>query len=233
MSVKEAAARLLETAQEQHVRFPKIWEEARLRQECGAVLIATKDGGEFREDVALQTLIEKFDIDSVAVAAAAAAAAAAEGSESAATAAADVAESKKKKAGKKRPAAEADDEEESEGKATKSKAKKSGSNSSGSDGADESATKKLKTEKYECEENRSVGDAILEMGKMYFKAGDNRKGGVFSKAAKAIREAASPIVTQKEAMALTGVGKGIASYIVEFHESGGVIEKLEQLRAGQ
>lgn len=36
------------------------------------------------------------------------------------------------------------------------------------------------------------------------------KGGVFSKGAKAIRECEIPITTKKEALALKGVGKGIA-----------------------
>ena len=36
------------------------------------------------------------------------------------------------------------------------------------------------------------------------------KGGVFSKGAKAIRECETPIMTKKEALALKGVGKGIA-----------------------
>ena len=36
------------------------------------------------------------------------------------------------------------------------------------------------------------------------------KGGVFSKGAKAIRECETAIITKKEALALKGVGKGIA-----------------------
>ena len=36
------------------------------------------------------------------------------------------------------------------------------------------------------------------------------KGGVFSKGAKAIRECETAITTKKEALALKGVGKGIA-----------------------
>lgn len=55
--------------------------------------------------------------------------------------------------------------------------------------------------------------------------------GVFSKAAKAIRECDTAIGSKKEAMGLKGVGKGIAGYIEEFLNSG-KIEKLEELRAG-
>ena len=101
---------------------------------------------------------------------------------------------------------------------------------------------------------------IVEMGGIYFKNGDARKGGnvvvikakdcycvdvlsfdsylhvllsgVFSKAAKAIRESPAEITTKKEAMALKGVGKGIATYMEEFFESG-VITRLEEMRAGQ
>jgi DNA polymerase/3'-5' exonuclease PolX len=55
--------------------------------------------------------------------------------------------------------------------------------------------------------------------------------GVFSKAAKAIREADFAITDGKSATALKGVGKGIATYIQELIDTG-MIEKLEELRAG-
>ena len=55
--------------------------------------------------------------------------------------------------------------------------------------------------------------------------------GVFSKAAKAIRECEAVISCKKDAMALKGVGKGIAGYIEEMLEKGTII-KLEELRAG-
>jgi DNA polymerase/3'-5' exonuclease PolX len=55
--------------------------------------------------------------------------------------------------------------------------------------------------------------------------------GVFSKAAKAIRECETYISTAKEAMALKGVGKGIAAYIEEYLKTG-MISKLEEMRAG-
>ena len=57
------------------------------------------------------------------------------------------------------------------------------------------------------------------------------KGGVYSKAAKAIRESETPIKDKKSAMGLKGVGKGIATYILEYISSG-MIAKLEELRAG-
>ena len=49
-----------------------------------------------------------------------------------------------------------------------------------------------------------------EIATAYFKNGDRMKGGVFSKGAKAIRDCEIPITTKKEALALKGVGKGIA-----------------------
>lgn len=55
--------------------------------------------------------------------------------------------------------------------------------------------------------------------------------GVFSKAAKAIREADFVITDKKSAMKLPGVGKGIAGYIEELQENGS-IKHLEELRAG-
>lgn len=102
--------------------------------------------------------------------------------------------------------------------------------------------------------NRPVAEAIMELAGLHFKNKDARKGGiiaykiligrftsvciltsftsgVFSKAAKALRECETEIHTLKEAMALTGVGKGIATYVVEMIETG-VIKKLEEVRAG-
>jgi DNA polymerase/3'-5' exonuclease PolX len=54
--------------------------------------------------------------------------------------------------------------------------------------------------------------------------------GVFSKAAKAIRECETVISSGKEAMKLKGIGKGIAGYIDEYLTTG-AINKLEELRA--
>ena len=55
--------------------------------------------------------------------------------------------------------------------------------------------------------------------------------GVFSKAAKAIRECETAITNSKEAMKLKGIGKGVAGYIEEMLTTG-TINKLEELRAG-
>lgn len=55
--------------------------------------------------------------------------------------------------------------------------------------------------------------------------------GVFSKAAKGIREADFIITDKKSAMKLPGVGKGIAGYVEEMLETGS-IKTLEELRAG-
>lgn len=55
--------------------------------------------------------------------------------------------------------------------------------------------------------------------------------GVFAKAAKALRDCETEIRTLKEAMALKGVGKGIATYVMEMIETG-VIKKLEEVRSG-
>lgn len=113
----------------------------------------------------------------------------------------------------------------------------------------DSNKKPKKTEIVQVEENRAAAEAIHEMGVIYFKNKDMRKGGtiafiyfsqicngidstgVFSKAAKAIRECEFPIKNAKDAMKLKGVGKGIGGYVEELLETG-VIEKLEELRAG-
>jgi hypothetical protein len=126
----------------------------------------------------------------------------------------------KKESGKKRKNENSDDEGEGDG-----------------DGEDEDKKKSKKpkapskTSIVAEEKNRAVAEAIKEMADIYFKNKDMRKGGVFSKAAKAIRECETVISTKKDAMALKGIGKGIAGYIEEFFETG-TIEKLEELRAG-
>ena len=93
-------------------------------------------------------------------------------------------------------------------------------------------TKKTKKSNFVCEDNREVGEAIMEMAGIYFKNSDARKGGVFSKAAKAMRECDFKITTKKEAMSLKGVGKGIAGYIEEYLDSK-MIVRLEEMRAGE
>ena len=80
------------------------------------------------------------------------------------------------------------------------------------------------------EENRDFGSQLQEISDLYYKAGEARKGGTFSKGAKAFRE--THITTTKEAMALPGVGKGMAAYLSEFQEKG-FIERLEKMRAGE
>ena len=57
---------------------------------------------------------------------------------------------------------------------------------------------------------------FAEISTAYFQNGDKMKGGVYSKGAKAIRDCETQIVTKKEALALKGVGKGIAGMIFHF-----------------
>jgi hypothetical protein len=82
------------------------------------------------------------------------------------------------------------------------------------------------------EENRDFGSQLQEIADLYYKAGESRKGGTFSKGAKAFRDAETRITTAKEAMSLKGVGKGMAAYLTEFQEKG-FIERLEKMRAGE
>ena len=85
------------------------------------------------------------------------------------------------------------------------------------------------------EENRAFGEVLKEIADIYFASpdpGEKRKGGIFSKAAKAFREAEIAITTKKEAMSLKGVGKGIAAYLEEFREKG-YLERLEKMRVGE
>lgn len=92
-----------------------------------------------------------------------------------------------------------------------------------------------KSNQYAVEENRAFGEVLKEIAKTYYSSadpGEKRKGGIFSKAAKAFREAENHITNKKEAMALVGVGKGIAGYLEEFREKG-FVEKLEKMRSGE
>eukprot|EP01041_Mallomonas_annulata_P002500 gene2500-4858_t len=95
----------------------------------------------------------------------------------------------------------------------------------------ENKPKQAKAVHITCEANRPVATAIMEIGSIYFKNSDARKGGVFSKAAKALRDCEEEIKNSKDAMKLKGIGKGIAAYIEEYLNTG-VITKLEELRAG-
>jgi hypothetical protein len=118
------------------------------------------------------------------------------------------------------------------GKKTKKEAKvKESKDDDEEDEEQETKKKAKKSDTMAVEENRTVAEAIKEMADLYFRNKDNQKGGVFSKAAKAIREADFHIVDKKGAMSLKGVGKGIAGYIEELQETN-VIVKLEELRAG-
>lgn len=122
-----------------------------------------------------------------------------------------------------------DDDEETETSTTPKKRNSSGGEEM--DGSTGKAKKAKKSETYMVECNRAIGDAIMEMGGIYFKNADPRKGAVFSKAAKAIRETDVRIATKRDAMSLKGVGKGIAAYIEELQQTG-TIRRLEEMRAG-
>lgn len=39
MNPRDAAEMLLDRAKEQRVRFPKVWDESKLRQTCGATVV--------------------------------------------------------------------------------------------------------------------------------------------------------------------------------------------------
>lgn len=98
----------------------------------------------------------------------------------------------------------------------------------------ESPSKQKKSETYVCEENEGIGAALLEIGKFYFKQKELMKGGVYSKAAKAVRECTYVITSGKQVSKakdtkLAGVGKGVGDLIDEFLTTG-KMAKLETLR---
>ena len=203
-TARGAASHLSRMAIDKCCRFPKIWDEKKVLQECGkTILLYKRDDGTFDYEEALEFLLEKY------------------GSE------------KPVKVEQKIVVIDDDDEKEkTPTKKRKSTAKSKTETIEAKDEEEGSGKKKLKkSEVYAVEENRAVGEAIYEMAGIYFKNKDARKGGVFSKAAKAIRECESHLRTMKEAMNLPGIGKGIATYMQEFFDTG-VITKLEEMRAG-
>jgi hypothetical protein len=190
-------------------------------QECGKTILLYRNGsGEFNVQTALEFLIEKYGLDKAA-----------------AVFTVDDDEDDDEvqlvtTTGK------ADEETNADVTAPMAKKRKSvkKSKAEGEEGEEggESAKKKAKVKKsetYVVEGNKAVGDAIYEMAGIYFKNNDARKGGVFSKGAKSIRECDFLIRSMKEAMSLSGIGKGMASYIQEYLDTG-VIVKLEEMRAG-
>ena len=199
---RNAASNLSRMAVDKRCRFPKIWDEKKVLQECGrTILLYKKDDGTFDSNEALEFLLEKYgaekptkDDRKIIVID--------DESEKTPT------KKRKSTAKNKTETIEAKEEEEGSGK-----------------------KKQKKSETYVVEENRAVGEAVYEMAGIYFKNKDARKGGVFSKAAKAIRECNFKIQTMKEAMNLPGIGKGIATHMQEFFDTG-VITKLEEMRAG-
>ena len=206
--MKEACKKVLEECEKQGVRFPMTWsgEEAKVNKMKAAFeLLSVQpklEDGGFAIDAAVEKLAEKFGV---------------------------LKKKEEEDGGDKKRKAEEDPKEEDEGEdegededGGKKKAKK----------PKKKAPEEMKKNQYVVEENRAFGEVLLEMAELYYKEKEPRKGGVFSKGAKAFREAESAITNKKEAMALKGVGKGIAAYLEEFNENG-YIEKLEKLRAGE
>ncbi len=130
---------------------------------------------------------------------------------------------KKKRESKKKNDSEEDGDEDIEDGDSSPKPKKK---------VKKESTSPKKTETYAVESNRGIGEVLLEMASLYYKAGEGMKGGVFSRGAKVIREVTYAISTGKEAMKEKGIGKGIGAIIDEFLAKG-FVEKLEKMRAGE
>lgn len=201
-NVKAAAKELYDKAVNSKVRFPKIWEPTRVVQECGTIMLLHRTATGFDLDTSLSDLVTKYGKDE--------------------------SPSKTSKSSKRKHDAEAkEDSEVAEENTGNIKAE----GKTDDDGDGSPSKKARKKEAVANEANRAVAEAIKEIGVFYFKNKENTKGGVFSKAAKAIRECEIELTTKKEALALKGVGKKVAEYILEFRETG-QIERLEELRAG-
>lgn len=189
MSHKEAANNISLKAKELKIRFPSIWDDAKILQTCGATMMTFRLDDGFDDVQTLNQLIETYGVHET-----------------------------KDTIERKRSIDIIDVDENIKTEDTVSKL--------------ENVVKKVKkSETVLNEKNRAIAEAVREMAEIYFKNGDSRKGGVFSKAAKSIRETDAVIANKKTALALKGIGKGIAGYIEEKIETGN-IKKLEELRAG-
>ncbi|DBA02432.1 TPA: hypothetical protein N0F65_008646 [Lagenidium giganteum] len=218
---KKAAKDLLELCKDEGVKVPTDPLNAMIV--AGTMLNATKENGEFKMDLALEAMIEKFGKKESPVKK---------------RKAADSAAKETKAKGGKVVVIDDDDEEEPVAKKAKkaTATKKGGKKVKAEDGDEEEddVPKKPKAKSKPvatCEENQAMADIFAELSGFEFKRGERFKGGTWSKVAKAIRDAEAPIITGKDAMKLKGVGKSSASMIDEFLETG-TLAKVEEFRAG-
>ena len=204
------------------IRWPKTeeWQDDAGKRKKMQEIFSFLTGRDFDVQETVVGLLDKFGQEAWAVKAEKEAAAAEEEADE------EEEKPKKKRAPKKK--AEEDDEDKDEDiehdgsgspKPKKKKAKK----------VSESPKK---SETFVCEENRGFGAALLELAGLYYKAGEGMKGGVFSRAAKVMREHPEPILSGKQAMKEKGIGKGIGCFIDEYLEKG-FVDKLEKMRAGE
>lgn len=91
--------------------------------------------------------------------------------------------------------------------------------------------KPKKSETYVVEENREFGEVLMEIASLYYKASEARKAGVYSKAAKVVRECEEYLDTGKRAMKEKGIGKACGAMLDELKEKG-FVDKLEKMRSG-
>lgn len=195
---------LMEDVKAKQIRFPKHWDENQLKQQVLTALLAchTESGG-YDANACVAQLEERFGLEP-------------EAAESKKRAAAEAADGEGD--GDEEEEEEEEGGEEGETKKKKKRAKK--------------ADKPKLTETFGNEHNKGMAIAIKEIGDEYFRLQDRMKGGVYSKAARALREAENAITSGKEGMKLKGIGKGVGAMIDEFLSTG-MIQKLEKLRSGE
>ena len=207
VGMKEACEKVLEMASEQGVRFPKTWsgeEEKTNKMKAAFELLSVTD----------KMADGEFDIDAVVASLI----------EKFGQEPSKVGEKRKAEPGEDVKGEDLEEIDEADGGSPKPKKKKKDNKKI----PEEQQKKNI----YAVEENRDFGSQLQEIADLYYKAGESRKGGTFSKGAKAFREADMHITTPKEAMTLKGVGKGMAAYLTEYQEKG-FLERLEKMRAGE
>jgi hypothetical protein len=123
------------------------------------------------------------------------------------------------------------------GEEVKPRKKRVKSEEEGEDGESPKKKKKdgpLLSETFGNEANKPAYLALKELAGLYFQTGENFKGGVYSKAAKAVRETEEHLTETKAIVKLKikGVGKGTAAICEEIVQNG-FCDKLEKMRAGE
>eukprot|EP01032_Pedospumella_encystans_P008989 gene8989-10611_t len=201
--LRQTARKLYNTALASGVKFPRRWSKPMIVRACSATLMLNNTPDSFDEDSALNYLRAKYGTK----------------------------ESGKDRTKKKRRKT-AEEPQPSASSSRKSPRKRSAKDTPHGGGNPETSQDFI-PKKYEIvavEENRPLVEAIREMGALYFRRNEPRKGVSYMNAVKSLRTCPHVITDKESAMALRGVGPSVGKYIEEFIKTGDV-QHYEELRS--